>query len=214
MRPYPPLGILYLSAHLKARGFDVGVFDGTFQSLSDFSELLVAFRPPNRRRLRQHDDQAACAQDDGACPQRRRQVVVGGPDPPYYAAEYLAAGADVVVFGEGEATLEELIPGPATCRLHERSARRDFAGIAFRRDDRRPDPDAGTRRCSPISCAQPHPDRGAIDLDRYIATLAGAPRIRTCVAHHRTRLSVHLHVVQPLGLWHDASPPLGCRCRR
>jgi hypothetical protein len=45
MRPYPPLGILYLSAHLKARGFDVGVFDGTFQSLSDFSELLVAWRP-------------------------------------------------------------------------------------------------------------------------------------------------------------------------
>ena len=31
MRPHPPLGLLYLSSHLKARGIDVGVFDGTFQ---------------------------------------------------------------------------------------------------------------------------------------------------------------------------------------
>ena len=37
-------------------------------------------------------------------------VVVGGPDPPHYAAEYLDAGADVVVIGEGEQTLEELLP--------------------------------------------------------------------------------------------------------
>ena len=26
MKPYPPLGILYLSSHLKQRGFNVGLF--------------------------------------------------------------------------------------------------------------------------------------------------------------------------------------------
>ena len=38
------------------------------------------------------------------------QTVVGGPEPGAYAAEYLEAGADVVVIGEGEITLEELLP--------------------------------------------------------------------------------------------------------
>jgi radical SAM superfamily enzyme YgiQ (UPF0313 family) len=36
--------------------------------------------------------------------------VAGGPEPGAYAKEYLAAGADVVVIGEGEVTLEELLP--------------------------------------------------------------------------------------------------------
>jgi hypothetical protein len=30
MMPYPPLGILYLSSHLKRRGFRVAVHDTTF----------------------------------------------------------------------------------------------------------------------------------------------------------------------------------------
>ena len=32
MKPYPPLGLLYLSAYLKRAGFDVEVFDSTFAS--------------------------------------------------------------------------------------------------------------------------------------------------------------------------------------
>ena len=39
MRPHPPLGLLYLSSHLKARGFAVGVFDGTFRSLDAQPDL-------------------------------------------------------------------------------------------------------------------------------------------------------------------------------
>ncbi len=30
MKPYPPLGLLYLSAYLKARGHAVEVYDSTF----------------------------------------------------------------------------------------------------------------------------------------------------------------------------------------
>ena len=42
-KPYPPLGILYISSHLKAKGFDTAVYDsveqvvdGTFQGGEDF----------------------------------------------------------------------------------------------------------------------------------------------------------------------------------
>ena len=30
MKPYPPLGLLYLSAYLKARGHAVEIYDSTF----------------------------------------------------------------------------------------------------------------------------------------------------------------------------------------
>ena len=38
MKPYPPLGLLYLSAYLKRSGFSVEVFDTTF---SDRTSLLA-----------------------------------------------------------------------------------------------------------------------------------------------------------------------------
>jgi hypothetical protein len=40
MRPHPPLGLLYLSSHLKQRGIRVGVFDATFRSMEDFCDTL------------------------------------------------------------------------------------------------------------------------------------------------------------------------------
>jgi anaerobic magnesium-protoporphyrin IX monomethyl ester cyclase len=32
MKPYAPLGILYLSSHLRGKGFDVDIYDSTFGS--------------------------------------------------------------------------------------------------------------------------------------------------------------------------------------
>ena len=32
MKPYAPLGLLYLSSHLRARGLDVEIYDSTFGS--------------------------------------------------------------------------------------------------------------------------------------------------------------------------------------
>jgi anaerobic magnesium-protoporphyrin IX monomethyl ester cyclase len=40
MKPYPPLGLLYLSAFLKSGGFSVEVFDSTF---AEFTALENAF---------------------------------------------------------------------------------------------------------------------------------------------------------------------------
>src|SRR5262245_36308527 len=40
MKPYVPLGILYLASHLRARNFDVEVFDTTFSSRADLLNVL------------------------------------------------------------------------------------------------------------------------------------------------------------------------------
>jgi radical SAM superfamily enzyme YgiQ (UPF0313 family) len=153
MRPHPPLGLLYLSSHLKARGYDVGVFDSTFQRVADFARCLERHRPPvvglavNLMTKRNVLGMIAVAKRSGA------RVVLGGPDPPHYADEYLAAGADVVVIGEGEHTLDELLQ-------HKDPAR--VPGVAIRGG--RTPPRAQIADLD----AQPFPDRSAVEVERYM----------------------------------------------
>ena len=152
MRPHPPLGLLYLSSHLKTRGVDVSVFDSTFQEFRAFERCLDRERPAHvgiavnlmtkRNALRMI---AAAKRVDA-------RVIVGGPDPPHYAAEYLDAGADVVVIGEGEITLEELLHKPPL----------DVPGIVCRAGRTAPRPQIADLD------AQPFPDRAAIDMTRYL----------------------------------------------
>jgi radical SAM superfamily enzyme YgiQ (UPF0313 family) len=169
MRPHPPLGLLYLSSHLKARGVDVGVFDATFQQLAGFQQILQRERPPvvgiavNLMTKRNALRMMAMARSAGAW------VVVGGPDPPHYADEYLAAGADIIVIGEGERTLEELLPILLTSPpRNDRSntpcaALATVDGIVFTGGRTNPRP-----QLTDLD-AQPFPDRLAVPIDRYLA---------------------------------------------
>jgi radical SAM superfamily enzyme YgiQ (UPF0313 family) len=194
MRPYPPLGILYVSSYLKARGVDVAVFDSTFETPGDFDALMARSRPPivgisaNLLTRRWVLPMIGAARRQGA------SVVVGGPDPANYPAEYLSHGADVVVLGEGEATMADLVPalagragaGPAEAGHHERheaghhegheaghhEGRRrleSIPGIAFLNEEgglvRTP-----ARPFLSNLDDQPFPDRAAVDLTRYIST--------------------------------------------
>ncbi len=167
MRPQPPLGVLYLSSHLKARGIDVGIFDGTFGSLEGFAETLQRDRPPvvgiavNLMTKRNALAMIALAKQHGS------RVVIGGPDPPHHAASYLDAGADVVVIGEGEQTIEELLPTLLAGRRPGEGGS-TIHGIAFRLPDgsvlRTP-----PRQLLPDLDRQPFPDRSAIDLPAYLS---------------------------------------------
>jgi len=92
------------------------------------------------------------------------KTVVGGPEPSAYIDEYLDAGADVIVIGEGELTLEELVP---VLPSHSAEALQKVNGIAFRTAEgtvvRTPPRD----QIRDID-AQPWPARESIDLTRYL----------------------------------------------
>ena len=45
MRPYPPLGILYLSAFLETSGIENNVFDSTFSTFDLLKQYLLVERP-------------------------------------------------------------------------------------------------------------------------------------------------------------------------
>lgn len=166
MKPYPPLGILYISSHLKKMGFSVGLFDTTFSNKADFKAYIASARPPvvgiytNLMTKLNVIPMIAWCKEVGA------KVIVGGPEPPHYADQFLDAGADAVAISEGEKTLEELIPAlmkQGSNRLH------DVPGVVFRDDDgqtvRTP-----SRTLIKSLDDQPFPDRESIDVNKYMET--------------------------------------------
>ncbi len=164
--PYPPLGLLYLSSHLKAAGFTVEVHDSTFASPADFDDHLAAARPAVVGIYATLMTRARVLEMIAQCRERGLWVVLGGPEPAPNAAEYLARGAHAVVVGEGEETLAELLR-----HLPERGldGLGGIPGLRFLDEHQRvvaTPPRAQIRDLS----AQPWPDREAIDLERYLRT--------------------------------------------
>ena len=45
MRPYVPLGILYISSYLEKNGFENDVFDSTFSTFDALKQHLLASKP-------------------------------------------------------------------------------------------------------------------------------------------------------------------------
>src|SRR5262245_11349041 len=105
MKPYAPLGLLYLASHLRAQGFTVEIFDTTFRRRSELWNLLAS-EPPSilgiYTNLMTRPSVLDILRKAKALGWR---VVLGGPEPANYLAEYLGEGADAIVIGEGEQTL-------------------------------------------------------------------------------------------------------------
>lgn len=166
MKPYPPLGLLYITSYLKRQGFAVEVLDPTFLSREQFLGRLRERRPPLVGVYATLMTRKNVLWIIGAAKALGAKVVLGGPEPVNYADEYLEHGADVVVAGEGEQALAELIPilnGAGSRGLQE------TAGIAFRAEH------GATLRTPPRAQlkeldALPFPDREAIDIGRYLDT--------------------------------------------
>jgi anaerobic magnesium-protoporphyrin IX monomethyl ester cyclase len=163
MKPYPPLGLLYLTAFLKTRGYSVEIFDSTFAERARLDERLAResgtigiYTTLMTRR--------SVLEIVSAAKRHGWRVILGGPESANYAGEYLEAGADVIVIGEGELTLSELLPELARSgahRLHH------LAGIAFLDEDGEL---VRTRERAKIKDLDtlPLPDREAIDHQLYL----------------------------------------------
>jgi anaerobic magnesium-protoporphyrin IX monomethyl ester cyclase len=161
MKPYAPLGILYLSSHLRAKHFDVEIYDSTFGSREELFRIFAEAPPSvvgisgNLMTRRTVLEIAAAAKAAGW------KVILGGPEPASYAREYLNAGADVIVEGEAELTLEELLPALRGGSIDK------IPGVIFRGPDgaivRTP-----ARSLIPDLDAQPWPDRERVNIDQYL----------------------------------------------
>jgi radical SAM superfamily enzyme YgiQ (UPF0313 family) len=163
MKPYPPLGILYLSAFLKREGFSVEVFDSTFRDFGDFEAVVKRIKPrivglyaniitrDNVLRL------ARIAKANGV-----EYVLAGGPDASEWCDRYFANGIDIIGLNEGELTLQELIPW---LQQKGMAGIEQVRGIMYLKDGR-------LHRTPPRPTitdldSLPWPDRDVLNMDEY-----------------------------------------------
>jgi anaerobic magnesium-protoporphyrin IX monomethyl ester cyclase len=166
MKPYAPLGILYLCSHLRNQGFDVDVFDTTFSNRESLFKHLRTETPSVLGIYANLMTRSNVVEILKVAREAGWKTLVGGPEPGAYALEYLQAGADFVVFGEGELTVQDLL---TAFRARAIDSISEIPGLAYL------DP-SGVMRETPQRAqipdldAQPWPARHAIDVSRYVKT--------------------------------------------
>lgn len=166
MKPYPPLGLLYLSAWLKRNGEDVTVIDTTF---IDWETLVARLDEERPDVLGIHCNlltKFTVMKLIRWCVRRGVVSILGGPDAATQMREFLEYGADVIVAGEGEETLLAVLRRLRTAGRH---ALHGIPNAAFTEAD-------GTIVETPRQAPRRHlddypwPDREAIDMERYLDT--------------------------------------------
>jgi len=170
MKPYAPLGILYICSHLREQGFDVEVFDTTFSSRESLFQHLRTEKPSVLGLYANLMTRSNAVEIMKVAREAGWRVVVGGPEPGAYAQEYLESGAEFVVFGEGESTMQELLTAfrndPETFTPEWKSK---IAGTAYLDDEGKLRQNPPREQIADLD-AQPWPARQAIDLHRYVDT--------------------------------------------
>ncbi len=165
MKPYPPLGILYISAWLDKYGIDNEIFDTTFSQKRLQQSYLLKEKPEiiaiyvnlmtkvNVIELMQYIGQHL----------PESKIILGGPDVRYNLADYLDAGAEVVVIGEGEETMRELVEA-----IQSNQGLQEVDGIAFMQSGSLVQTQERSR-IRPVDDL-PFPNRHKIDIQKYLDT--------------------------------------------
>lgn len=139
MQPYPPLGTLFAASFMREQGYEVALFDAMLaESEQEWDAALAQYEP--RYAVIFEDNfnylskmcllnmrEAAFAMTKMA-QARNIPVIICGSDATDHYADYLATGADIVIRGEGELTLQailEKLTGQAEIALSE------IEGIAY-----------------------------------------------------------------------------------
>jgi len=113
MRPYPPLGLLYISAFLEQHNVEHEVFDSTFSSEHKWFDFIEKYQPKvialytnlmTKVKILELIEKVKSSEI-----LRHTKILMGGPDVTYNWEDYLKYGADFLVIGEGEETFLEFI---------------------------------------------------------------------------------------------------------
>jgi len=113
MKPYPPLGLLYISAYLKEQGISNDVFDSTFATQKEQLTYITNKKPDVVAIYTNLMTKVKVVELIKELRSNARygfpKIVLGGPDITYNTENYLQkAAAHFLILGEGEETLYEL----------------------------------------------------------------------------------------------------------
>ncbi|MEP0262721.1 radical SAM protein [Dokdonia sp.] len=167
MKPYPPLGQLYISGYLNDQNIENYLFDTTFYSKEDqlafikekqpdiiaiYSNLMTKVEVIKLMKILKSDAQYGFP-----------TIVLGGPDISYNLENYLNAGAQYLVIGEGEETMAELHDA-----ILNNTDITQVAGLAYLEDGlvTKTKPRVKMKDLSVL----PLPNREAIPMEKYLKT--------------------------------------------
>ncbi len=169
MKPYSPLGILYISAYLKENGFDNKIFDTTFSSKSELKNYLIEEKPDYiaiyvnlMTKLNVLEIIRFIKSNESI---NKAKIILGGPEIRYNASDLLEHGADFVVIGEGEETTLELI---TKLEMKNGSDYKNIKGIGFKDSSGKITFNAERTLISDID-SLPMPNRNGINIGNYQA---------------------------------------------
>ena len=129
MKPYPPLGLLYVSAYLVTKNIYNDVFDSTFSTMEAQLQFILDKKPKViciYTNLMTKIEVIKLMKIVKTEKFNHPKIVLGGPDVSYNIENYLKAGADFLVIGEGEETTFELYNAILNNQDYN-----DINGIAF-----------------------------------------------------------------------------------
>lgn len=111
MKPYAPLGLLYISAFLKKHQISHEVFDGTFLNEDALKQKIKEYKPTVLALYANLMTKKNIVRIMANCKKEHPEIniVLGGPDIRYNVENYLSNGADFLVIGEGEESFLELV---------------------------------------------------------------------------------------------------------
>jgi len=167
MKPYVPLGILYISSFLKNAGVDVTVFDSTFHGREEQKKKLLHALPGMIaiycNLMTKLNVLALIKFIRSSAELKDTKIVLGGPEPPFHAAEFLAYGADIIVEGEGEVTMLELFREleAGNCNLSK------VNGIFYKDNTGNVSKNPPREKINDIDTLN-FPDRVSVDLSLYL----------------------------------------------
>lgn len=167
MRPYPPLGLLYISAFLKQHAVKTMVFDSTFSSFEALKDSLVRNKPALVALYANLMTKINLIKIIRFIRSEREllhtKIVLGGPDVTYNKENYMNAGADFLIIGEGEQTMLEL-----SLAISNSSSVEEITGLVHWKEWEMVvnPPRIKIKQVDEL----PMPDREAIELDQYLST--------------------------------------------
>ncbi|AWI25365.1 B12-binding domain-containing radical SAM protein [Flavobacterium pallidum] len=129
MKPYPPLGLLYVSSYLHSKGMHNDVYDSTFYTKEDQLAFILEKKPrivAIYTNLMTKTEVISLMKILKLPEYGFPKIILGGPDVSYNIENYLKAGADFLVIGEGEETTFELCGA-----LLDGQSYADINGIAY-----------------------------------------------------------------------------------
>jgi anaerobic magnesium-protoporphyrin IX monomethyl ester cyclase len=166
MRPYVPLGILYISAWLEKHGWENELFDSTFSSFDELCETLLTNKPQvvgiytnlmtklNVLRIMQFIKSHSQL--------THTKVILGGPEVRNHATNFLVHGADYIVLGEGEESMLELV----NHIIRKEGAIKTISGIIYKDEQNTIHKNAEREKLKDLD-RLPLPNRTKVDLQLY-----------------------------------------------